>query len=517
MRRKEALLKTAIIVLVILSLVGCSEKRNTVSPEAKTAKTLEESTQEILDYQNVETDISEQEELSEVPDREEISIDYPFKDSEEYTLTLAKMLDSSNEYELMLYGKDGEVLQQIPCGKLAEPIEFSYDGLDYSDENDLEIFSSESTTGLLFLWEEDRFSREVIEIPKYDELRGRSMLTVTEEGEKLEKRIYLLNKEKKRVDEIRSYSLNKESGQLMIRDSLEDVNLFDGIIRLDEEKNPENVEYFNMLLWNDIYMPGNFEEQSLLPVWVGEDFETEVQTDSGFEKIQNEVFGNPGYTKDYESRQELLEEFGFADSEPMYQFFDQYGEIQLELYMDDAMENICGIYHEYAFNSELEKVDFSQYGFTLRVLYEGEWEERDKYSLKNVNGYDGTEYGDWIKDYEANVVWREDGRPDYYESTGRIDDYPERSTLISINFVYREDGTLYFRDYDHNGLAFETFLSYLDSYYDEKERVVYEKGYITHGHVEYYYFYEEEIDKPAYCLYLDHNLGYVIPQMIRYH
>lgn len=515
MRRKEDLLKTVIIVMFILGMTGCSGKRDAVSSEAETAEPMEESTQEVLDEQK--TDIPEQEDLSEVPDREEISIDYPFKDSEEYTLVLAKLLDFSNDYELMLYGKEGEVLQQIPCGKLAEPIEFSYDGLAYSDENDLEIFSSGSTAGLLFLWEGDRFSREAIEIPKYDELRGRSMLTVTEEGNKLEKRIYLLNKEKKRVDEIRSYSLNRESGRLLIRDSLEGVNLFDGIIRLDEENNPENAEYFNMLLWNEIYMPGNFEEQSLLPVWVEEDFETEVQTDSGFEKIQNKFFGNPGYTKDYESRQEFLEEFGFADNEPMYQYFNQHGELQLELYMDDAMENICGIYHEYAFNSELEKVDFSQYGFTLRVLYEGEWEERDKYSLKNVNGYDSTESGDWITDYEANAVYREDGRPDYFESSGRIDDYPERSTLISINFVYREDGTLYYRDYDHNSLAFETYLSYLDSYYDEKERVVYEKGYITHGHVEYYYIYEDESDKPAYCLYLDHNLGYEIPEMVKYH
>ncbi|MBD5472992.1 MAG: hypothetical protein HDR20_08860 [Lachnospiraceae bacterium] len=514
MRRREVILKTAIIVMVILGLAGCSGKRDAVSPETETPA---EFTQEIPEEQNAETDVSAPEELSEVLVREEIRIDFPFHDSEEYTLTLAKLLDSSNEYELMLYRKEGEVLQRIPCGKLTEPIDFSYDRLDYKDENDLEIFSAGSTTGLLFLWEEERFAKEPIEIPKYDELRGMSMLTVTEEGDKLEKRIYLINKEKMRADEIRSYSLNRESGQLLIRDSLEQLNLFDGIVHLNEENNPENAEYYDMLLWNDIYAPGNFEGQSLLPVWIGEDFETEVQTDSGFEKIQNEVFGNPGYTKDYESRQALLEEFGFADSEPMYQFFDQYGKLQLELYMDDAMENICGIYHEYAFNSELEKVDFNQYGFTLRVLYEGEWEERDKYSLKTVDGYDGTESEDWIKDYEANAVYREDGRPDCFESSGRIDDSPERSTLISINFVYREDGTLYYRDYDHNGLAFETSLSYLDSYYDEKERVVYEKGYITHGHVEYYYIYEDESDKPAYCLYLDHNLGYVIPQMIRYH
>lgn len=499
MMRRKVTLQIAIIVMVILGLAGCSGKRNAASPEAETPA---ESIQETSEEQNAETDFSMPEELSEVPDREEISIDYPFEDSEEYTLTLAKLLDSPNEYELMLYGKDGEVLQQIPCGRLVEPIEFSYDGLAYHTKNNLEIFSSESTTGFLFIWEENRFSQEAIEIPRYEEIQDerRYMITVNEEGDKLEKQAYLLNEEKKQAEEIWNFSLNRESGQLTIWDNLENISLFDGIVCLDEEKNPKNGEYLDMFLWKDRYIMLDYEEQLLLPVWVEGDPETEGR----------------GYAKDYESRQALLEEFGFENSEPMYQYLDQYGNLQLELYMDDTKENICGIVHDYILSKGLKKMDF-QYGFTLRAMSEEEWEERDKYSLKTVDGYDGTESGDWIKDYEANVVRREDGRPDYFESTGRIDDYPERSTLISINFVYREDGTLYYRDYDHNGLAFETFLSYLDSYYDEKERVVYEKGYITHGHVEYYYIYEDEGDKPAYCLYVDNNLGYAIPAMVKYH
>lgn len=149
MMRRKVTLQIAIIVMVILGLAGCSGKRNAASPEAETPA---ESIQETSEEQNAETDFSMPEELSEVPDREEISIDYPFEDSEEYTLTLAKLTDSADEYELKLYGKDREVLQQIPCGRLVEPIEFSYDGLAYHTKNNLEIFSSESTTGFLFIW-----------------------------------------------------------------------------------------------------------------------------------------------------------------------------------------------------------------------------------------------------------------------------------------------------------------------------------------------------------------------------
>ena len=281
MKRKEALLKTAIIVMVILVLAGCSGKENDIPSEAETeeiAETLEtsdESTQEVLEEQNEETDIPEREELSEVPDREEISIDYPFKDTEEYTLTLAKLTGSADEYELMLYGKDGEVLQQIPCGKLAEPITFAYNKCTW---HDLEIFTEESDVGLLFLWKDERFLQEAIEIPKYTELRGMCMITVTENEDYLEKHFYELNEEKKRADEIRIFRLDRGTGHLEIQDRLENKCLFEGIAALDEEGNPVNSEYYDMLLWQNMYIPGDSEEDPFIPVWVGEKPKPEEET-----------------------------------------------------------------------------------------------------------------------------------------------------------------------------------------------------------------------------------------------
>lgn len=514
MRKKEVFLKTVIIVMVILSLVGCSEKRNTVLPEAETPN---EPMQEVLEEQDVETDFSVPEELLEVSDREEIKIDFPFHDSEEYTLTLAKLPDSADEYELMLYGKDREVLQQISCGKLAEPKEFSYDGLRYGYYHDLEIFSSGSDTGLLFLWENERFSQEAIEIPKYDEVRNWFMLAGTEEGDKLKKQIYLLNEEKKWIEEVRSFYLERNTGWLEIQDHFENKSIFKGTVELDEKGNSVNSEYYEMLLWDDLSRPWNLEEQDRLPVWVGEKPEWEEETPEidSFDKVQNYLFGNPGHTQDYNDKQELLEEFCFADKEPMYQYFDRYGNLQLELYMDEEAENICGIVHTYRFNSELEKMEFL-YGFTQCMMPETEWEDQGKYLLKSVDGTYGAGRG---SNYEEKIEYREDGRPDYFEATGRVtyEDGEELVPILEINFVYREDGTLYCRDYYHNQKIFGTTESTLDCFYDEQERIVYKTGYITHGYVEYYYIYEDESDKPAYCLYLDHNLGYAIPAMVKYH
>ena len=47
--------------------------------------------------------------------------------------------------------------------------------------------------------------------------------------------------------------------------------------------------------------------------------------------------------------------------------------------------------------------------------------------------------------------------------------------------------------------------------------VCYERAYITHGSLDYYYIYEDEsAAAPAYCLYLDGNLGTWFPELVRY-
>lgn len=153
-------------------------------------------------------------------------------------------------------------------------------------------------------------------------------------------------------------------------------------------------------------------------------------------------------------------------------------------------------------------------GFTICNILEDEWKAPDPYLLKLVYG---TDWIGEVTDYEEKTEYRDDGKPDYSEATGVTDheNDSERETILAMDFVYREDGTLYYRDYSHNDRVGSTWGS-VNSFYDEKERVVYESGYITHGYVEHYYIYEDESDKPAYCLYLDHNSGYAFPEMVKY-
>lgn len=262
-------------------------------------------------------------------------------------------------------------------------------------------------------------------------------------------------------------------------------------------------------------------EEIPIMVWIsGEDTgqNAEYQNIEGFEYIQKAFWGNDGRTAEYEDRQTFLGDFGFGDKEPLYQFYDRSHNLQMEIYLDEESLKGCGIRYKYYSSSEIEKA-VSMYGFTFDTVYEQKWVEPDIFSVK---AYDGGDGAGSVSEYEEYFEYTEDGKLDYFKSQGVIDwlgdeeDEKEPSDILKINFVYRDDGTLYRKEYVHNSFVFGTTCSTIESLYDEKERLLYEDCYITHGSYEYYYIYEDDGKKPAYCLGVDDNLGYFIPIMMQF-
>lgn len=509
MKRKRVITNLLLVFFFAFLFVGCTG--DTEEAEEKTEEVKAEGAK------------ARKEEIA--MERREIPIDFPFYgEREEHKLVLAAPEEGENAYVLIYYNKDGEILQQIFCGKLTEPITFSFDGLSYGSWMDLEIFSADSDTGLLFLWKDDRFSETPIGIPRYEECRSTAMLTVAEDDEICEKEIYLLNENKNRIDKARVFRFHKDMAMLFIWDELEHMTLFEGNVRLDENGNLLNEEYFDGLLWSYLPLLWDYGEEDTVNTWIGEkpkprEEEEAIEIDS-FEDVQYYFHGISGHTQEYESRQALLKDFGFADSEPMYQYFDRYGSLQMELYADEDKEQMCGITYTYRFNTELEKV-VTMKGFTLCSVTETKWKGHDPFTFQSVHGTTGAE-NEYVKDYEENIEYTDFGKPDCFVSRGRVEGWSgedEMQDIVRINFIYREDGTLYWRDYYHSHQAFGTTLQGLDSFYDEQERIIYESGYITHGQLEYYYIYEDrdgEIsDKPTYILCLDYNMGYAVPNMIK--
>lgn len=240
----------------------------------------------------------------------EIPVDFPFYETEEFTLALVSGGEDAGEYLLLLCDENGQSLQEVPCGRLTEPVTFSYDGIGYEHWRDLQIFSSGSDTGLLFLWNEERFSEKPIEIPRYMEIRSRAMLTVTEDGERQEKRIYQLNEFKERAQEVRSWSLNRE--------------------------------YYEYLFWQDRQRLWDYSADPAVRAWLDD----------------------VGHAEEYESRQAFLDSCGYAQQPPFYQYHDRVGNLQLELYLDKENQKYYGISYLNSINCDGENVA-NLLGFTI--------------------------------------------------------------------------------------------------------------------------------------------------------
>ena len=330
---------------------------------------------------------------------------------------------------------------------------------------------------------------------------GKSALITEDNHTDQVKRLYQVNEPKGCMEETRWWKLQKEIGQLEIWDVLENQSIFEGPVSLDETGNLVNEKYYDRLLWEGLCQLWDYTEETTIRTWV----------DSNRTK---------DHMREYESREAFLLEAGFEDAVPMYQYYDRYHNLRLELYMDESAEQLCGLVYCYYFNSNREKC-VDRYGFTIDDVGERDWEEDTVFSLKSVYGTDGA---DAVEDFEETVEYTEAGNPDFYKSQGLMEHRRDEDgalelasvSVLELDYVYRDDGTLYYRDYTHNPSIFGTTLCSLESYYDEKRRVVYESGYITHGQLEYFYIYGEEGEKPEYFLTVDYGGGYAIPTMERY-
>lgn len=250
--RKENLTALLIGVLCVIVKAVCSGEE--AQPQVKfTGAVLPEESQSQEKAQSSETDTVEEE----IAYLREIPVDFPFDElypSKPYSLTLALCKEPVGTYELRLYDGSGDILQQIPCAALAQPLQFCYDSLSGAAYGpDLEIFPADSDTGLLYPWEGEQFSEEPIPIPHYSELEDGAMLVVEEDDMLQTKTLYQLNEGQKCVEQARSWRLQKDTGELTIRNELDNQVVFQGTALLNDEGALVNEAYYQMLFEDALY------------------------------------------------------------------------------------------------------------------------------------------------------------------------------------------------------------------------------------------------------------------------
>ena len=384
-----------------------------------------------------------------------------------------------------------EMIQQISCDINIREAEIHCEDLNFDTYPDLQILctgeSEEAGKGYLYLWDRKNkvFAENYIELPtEYEQVTkmGTIAIVLTEQNEDTEiRRICKVDEEWGELVTIREWTLEKQSGHLKIYDCYSEQVLFDGMMG--------NEKYYEYLFWQDI-LPVIYHDAS----------------DSGVL-----VWSGEHYGEEYLDKEAFLEACGFKGEDPFFIFRDSLGNIKVELYFDEENDRGCGIHYAWRYiDKGIESVYMA--GFTFDKVSEAAWKEPDPYSLLSIKGTDGS---GGVDDYTENTTYTQDGKIDSFYSEGMIDwlvDDRERQQILEIDFVYRDNGTLAYRDYWHNSYIFSSTSSSIRSLYDESERLVYEYAYITQGSIESYYIYTDESKVPLYCLELD---GYV-PDMIRY-
>lgn len=405
-----------------------------------------------------------------------VPIDFPFEESEEYSLVSALPERGERQGEFRLYDKKGEVLQRIPQGIFTEQ---DYCVIYRNDRRNLVFFPDEnSEAGRLLEWNDGQFTEVEMDINRGLLLYGD--LLFTEESEKtFTMEIYRAHPEDIVSEEIRRFTLQKDTGELIIWDCLDKKNVFQKMIAMESDGTPVNEAYYQTVFTEGLY-PWLRDEEDIVPVNLC-------------------LRSTDQYSAEYESKEAFLSDYGFAGSEPMYEFHDRMDNLRLELYGNERKDLFCGILYRYFYDSEKQKC-FRMTGFAVDDIAEAEWVDDTYTALTSYDDYD----------YEKSIEYTADHKPAHFlmrGDDGTVEKEEENVMLLKIDYIYRDDGTLYDRHYRHNAFWRGSTRSSEDSLYDEKERLVYEQAYITHGTLEDYYIYLDDGSKPAYHLNFDYCGG----------
>lgn len=223
----------------------------------------------------------------------------------------------------------------------------------------------------------------------------------------------------------------------------------------------------------------------------------------------------PWYQEGSVKNEAFLADHGFAGSEAFYEYRDRFGNLIMEIYFDQQAGRGCGIRYYYSFNDKLKK-RATRDGFAFEEVETGVWEPQEEFSKLTVYGDDVSKSA---SGYKEIYKYTDDGKISSFEARGMdlVDKVPMEVSLLSLDYIYRDDGTLYHREYHHYPKFFSSAGQSEDGDYDKQGRLVYRYSYITHGAMDEYYLYDGNHKEPKYRLFLDWGASnYAYVRMIVY-
>lgn len=433
-------------------------------------------------------------------------VDYPFSYSQEgwqlilHEETVENESDQlHNKREFRLYNEKGQLVQSFSCGLDAEDLIFQFDRLFhyYGYDEDLIVFPADAdetgAKGLCYPWDDEtgKFSEEAVVIPWYQELSGMHSIFLTSEtkGDTVINTICVINEESRNIVELRKWSLARDERDgreiLRIQDCLSGQDLYWDEVERDALGNLVNDKYYQYLFEKDLPHLWNWKNDT--------EIDTAKVTQGRYEHVT------------YPNREKFLADYGFQDKDPFYEYYDDFHRLELEVFFDEQTGQSCAIEYGYRYNYALEQT-IQCWGFAFDQVTREKWASEDVFSTLSVDGTDARKNN--VSGYREIYEYTDDGKLSSYEARGTVVDYGEggergEDSLLSMDYVYRNDGTLYHKEYDHHHILFGSTHMGQSSDFDEQGRIVYKYSYITHGSISYYYIYKGDNQKPAFCLMLD--------------
>lgn len=452
---------------------------------------------------NADTDVTDS---PEPKDTDQI-VDYPFSDDQEgWKLILHEEITEDRserlrrEREFRLYNRDGELVQTFSCSLEAEKLIFQFDHLfhQYYHIEDLVVFPADAdetgVKGLCYPWDyvTETFSDDPVVIPWYQETccdSYNAFLTTETIGDTVTNTICRIVERSEQVVELRKWFMSRDERDgkeiLRIWDCLSEQDLYWGEVERNVLGNLVNDKYYQYLFRHNLEELGSVATAP-----------TTIET--------NKMIQGSSETLTYQNREEFLADCGFQNKEPFYEYYDPFHRLELELFFDEQTGQGCGIYYWNSYNDALEQ-NISCDGFAFDQVSWVKWMPEDIFSTQSVYGTDAKT--DNISGYKETYEYTDDGKISSFKAMGTIMDYDygkdteiADSTLLSMDYVYRSDGTLYHKSYYHNWFLFGKADSPQSCYYDEQGRIVYRYAPTSEWKCFYYYIYKDDREKPAYCL-----------------
>ncbi|MBO6137860.1 MAG: hypothetical protein J6O71_04530 [Lachnospiraceae bacterium] len=449
-----------------------------------------------------------------VVDGEEIAItvSFPFEDSMKgYSLLYIKAPEKAF---MRLFDAKGNLVQEFGDMDIQGVPYFRYDNLVSGGEyKGFSVFdpekSSEEYSGYYYILDENgkKFNFDAISVPAYEGLLEGTynILLYTEERKEMSgsRDFYQVFWEAGKCPKVKRWEYevaegNYEKTSMRIFDAMEDKLIYEGPMELDNDLEPINQDFYKSMIINNlqVYAEDIPDEVIFYTGELKEKPQADKKTGSGEETEGEEQEIPEQITEEYKDLNECLKAKGLDEKSAIGEYVDEFGNKEFEVYYDTKSGQGLAVAYRWYYDLTLKKKA------SLEAFPIAKYERSKKtYSFQpmslnaeeRMSGYSKT--SEYISGQLRNLEIRDFDRT--------MEDSPGYETLIRENFVYRDDGSLYYHGRSHNAYYYGIDYMAMNEKYDLSSRLVYSSALVMTGSNELYNFYEGDSKKIKYQIFLD--------------